>query len=123
MDALLLLAPTVDSIGYAGRGDYVMERRGQLAPPRRARGRAVRLCRVALLSPALFIGAPQGDFSLTTLFDRAGEAGRLQGLRLEGVWMHVGTPEAVAAGRSRHPRRRRIVVPLRRVGGCYTLAA
>jgi MurNAc alpha-1-phosphate uridylyltransferase len=31
------------------------------------------------------------------LFDRAAEAGRLHGLRLEGVWMHVGTPEAVAA--------------------------
>jgi len=25
------------------------------------------------------------------------EAGRLCGMRLEGVWMHVGTPEAVAA--------------------------
>jgi N-acetyl-alpha-D-muramate 1-phosphate uridylyltransferase len=34
---------------------------------------------------------------LTAVFDRAGEAERLFGLRLEGVWMHVGTPEAVAA--------------------------
>jgi N-acetyl-alpha-D-muramate 1-phosphate uridylyltransferase len=31
------------------------------------------------------------------LFDRAAADGRLFGLRLEGVWMHVGTPEAVAA--------------------------
>ena len=31
------------------------------------------------------------------LFDRAIEAGRLHGLRLEGVWMHVGTPDAIAA--------------------------
>ena len=30
-------------------------------------------------------------------FDRAIEAERLYGLRLEGLWMHVGTPEAVAA--------------------------
>jgi MurNAc alpha-1-phosphate uridylyltransferase len=51
----------------------------------------------AILSPALFDGAPQGAFSLTTLFDRSAEAGRLFGLRLEGVWMHVGTPDAVAA--------------------------
>ena len=29
------------------------------------------------------------------LFDRAAAAGRLHGLRLEGVWMHVGTPEAI----------------------------
>ena len=38
----------------------------------------------------------QGAFSLTRLFDRAAEAGRLHGLRLEGVWMHVGTPDAIA---------------------------
>jgi MurNAc alpha-1-phosphate uridylyltransferase len=30
------------------------------------------------------------------LFKRAQEQGRLHGLRLEGLWMHVGTPEAVA---------------------------
>jgi MurNAc alpha-1-phosphate uridylyltransferase len=34
---------------------------------------------------------------LTVVLDRAAERGRLTGLRLEGVWMHVGTPEAVAA--------------------------
>ena len=52
---------------------------------------------VAILSPALFSTAPSGAFSLNLLFDRAIEAGRLYGLRLEGVWMHVGTPEAIAA--------------------------
>jgi MurNAc alpha-1-phosphate uridylyltransferase len=31
------------------------------------------------------------------MFDRAGEQGRLFGLRLDGVWMHVGTPDAVRA--------------------------
>jgi MurNAc alpha-1-phosphate uridylyltransferase len=51
----------------------------------------------ALLSPKLFAGAPDEPFSLNLLFDRAMEAGRLCGMRLEGVWMHVGTPEAVAA--------------------------
>jgi MurNAc alpha-1-phosphate uridylyltransferase len=48
------------------------------------------------VSPRLFDGAPQGAFSLTKLFARAIEAGRLHGLRLEGLWMHVGTPEAIA---------------------------
>ena len=37
-----------------------------------------------------------GAFPLTRLFDRASEQGRLFGLRLEGTWMHVGTPQAVA---------------------------
>jgi MurNAc alpha-1-phosphate uridylyltransferase len=51
----------------------------------------------AVLSPALFAGAPAGAFPLTLVFDRAGASGRLFGLRLEGLWMHVGTPEAVVA--------------------------
>ena len=50
-----------------------------------------------ILTPKLFKGSPEGAFSLTTLFDRAAEAGRLYGLRLEGLWMHIGTPDAVAA--------------------------
>jgi N-acetyl-alpha-D-muramate 1-phosphate uridylyltransferase len=50
-----------------------------------------------VLSPALFRDAPSAAFALTQLFDRASEEGRLYGLRLEGVWMHVGTPDAVAA--------------------------
>jgi MurNAc alpha-1-phosphate uridylyltransferase len=50
----------------------------------------------AILTPAMFRGAPQGEFSLTALFDRAAAAGRLHGFRLDGLWMHVGTPEAIS---------------------------
>jgi MurNAc alpha-1-phosphate uridylyltransferase len=48
------------------------------------------------MPPALFADAPNGEFPLALLFDRAVVAGRLHGLRLEGLWMHVGTPDAVA---------------------------
>jgi len=97
MDALLLLAPTTGSIGYTGRGDYMMLPDGQLR--RRAEREVVPFiyAGAAILSPALFADAPTGAFALTRLFDRAGENGRLFGLRMDGVWMHVGTPEAVAA--------------------------
>jgi MurNAc alpha-1-phosphate uridylyltransferase len=97
MDALLLLAPTATSVGYGGRGDFIMAPDGKL---RRRPEREVApfvYAGIAILAPALFNDAPQGEFSLTTLFDRAIEQERLYGLRLEGVWMHVGTPEAVAA--------------------------
>jgi N-acetyl-alpha-D-muramate 1-phosphate uridylyltransferase len=97
MDALLLLAPATGSIGYSGRGDYIMDPEGALRRRGENEVAPFVFAGVSLLSPALFIGAPQGDFSLTKLFDRAGEAGRLKGLRLDGLWMHVGTPEAVAA--------------------------
>jgi MurNAc alpha-1-phosphate uridylyltransferase len=97
MDALLLLAPTATSIGYSGRGDFSMTPDGRLA--RRGERDVVPFvfAGAAILAPRLFAGAPAGAFPLTMLFDRAGEAGRLFGLRLEGVWMHVGTPDAVAA--------------------------
>jgi N-acetyl-alpha-D-muramate 1-phosphate uridylyltransferase len=97
MDALLLLAPTTDSIGYAGRGDFAMLPDGRLR--RRGEREVVPFvyAGAAILAPALFTSAPPGAFALTRLFDRAGAKGRLFGLRLEGVWMHVGTPEAVAA--------------------------
>jgi N-acetyl-alpha-D-muramate 1-phosphate uridylyltransferase len=97
MDALLLLAPTATSIGYAGRGDYAMAPDGRLI--RRGERDVVPFvyAGAAILAPALFRDAPAGAFPLTAMFDRAGEAERLFGLRLEGVWMHVGTPEAVAA--------------------------
>jgi N-acetyl-alpha-D-muramate 1-phosphate uridylyltransferase len=97
MDVLLLLAPTAGSLGYEGRGDYTMLADSRLR--RRGEQEVVPYiyAGAAILSPALFAGAPAGAFPLTLLFDRAGEKGRLFGLRLEGVWMHVGTPEAVAA--------------------------
>lgn len=96
MDALLLLAPTTTSIGYDERGDFAMGTDGRLR--RRAEREVVPFAyaSAALLSPALFKDAPAGAFPLTVLFDRAAEEGRLHGLRLDGIWMHVGTPEAVA---------------------------
>jgi len=97
MDALLLLAPTTSSIGYAGRGDFAMRPDGRLRRRRENEVVPFVYAGAAVLSPALFADAPKGPFSLTVLFDRAAERNRLFGLRLEGVWMHVGTPEAVAA--------------------------
>lgn len=96
MDALLLLAPTAESIGYDGRGDFTMASDGTLLRRNEGQVAPFVFAGAAILSPALFAGAPQGGFPLTVLFDRAAETGRLFGLRLEGLWMHVGTPEAVA---------------------------
>ncbi|MBV9261408.1 MAG: nucleotidyltransferase family protein [Pseudolabrys sp.] len=97
MDALLLLAPSAGSIGYAGRGDYKMTPEGRLERRTEQEVAPFVYAGAAILTPALFKGAPHGEFSLTTLFDRAAENGRLHGLRLEGLWMHVGSPDAVTA--------------------------
>ena len=97
MDAVVLLAATATSIGYEGRGDFVMAPDGRLK--RRAEREVVPFvyAGAAILGPAMFTGAPTGAFSLNKLFDRAIAAGRLFGLRLEGTWMHVGTPAAIKA--------------------------
>jgi len=96
MDALLLLAPVATSIGYSGRGDYTMTKDGRLRRRPEHEAAPFVYAGAALLRPELFRDSPGGAFSLTVLFDRAAREGRLHGLRLEGVWMHVGTPEAIA---------------------------
>ena len=95
MDALLLLAPVSTSIGYAGRGDFTMAADGRLTRRGERDVAPFVYAGAAILRPELFKAAPEGAFPLTALFDRAAGLGRLHGLRLEGVWMHVGTPEAI----------------------------
>ena len=97
MDILLLMAPTTNSIGYSGRGDYSMLPDGALRKRRELQVVPFVYAGAAIMSPALFTDVPRGDFSLTKMFDRANEQERLFGLRLDGVWMHVGTPDAVQA--------------------------
>jgi MurNAc alpha-1-phosphate uridylyltransferase len=95
MDAMLLLAPVAGAIGYSGAGDYAMDSGGRLA--RRAERAIVPFvyAGAAVLHPRLFTNAPAGAFSVTRSFDAAEQSGRLYGLRLDGTWMHVGTPEAI----------------------------
>ena len=97
MDILLLMAPTTSSIGYGGRGDYAMLPDGALRKRREHQVVPFVYAGAAIMSPSLFAGAPKGEFSLTKMFDRANKQERLFGLRLDGVWMHVGTPDAIHA--------------------------
>src|SRR4051795_11060865 len=97
MDILLLMAPTTSSIGYGGRGDYSMLPDGALRKRRELQVVPFVYAGAAIMSPSLFADAPAGEFSLTKIFDRANEQERLFGLRLDGVWMHVGTPDAIQA--------------------------
>ncbi|MGV1013738.1 MAG: nucleotidyltransferase family protein, partial [Methyloceanibacter sp.] len=96
MDCLLLLAPLATSIGYGGKGDFAMAPAGRLT--RRCKGEVVpfAFAGVSLCDATLFADVPDGPFSLNLLWDRALAKGRLYGMRLDGRWMHVGTPEALA---------------------------
>jgi len=96
MDCLLLLAAASTSIGYAARGDFAMDRAGRLT--RRGANETVpfAFAGVSLCDERLFKEAPDDRFSLNLLWDRALAKGKLYGIELDGNWMHVGTPEALA---------------------------
>ncbi|MBS0232584.1 MAG: nucleotidyltransferase family protein [Proteobacteria bacterium] len=96
MDSLMLVAPLAASIGYDGLGDFQMDPVGRLTRQAGSRMVPFVFAGVSIAHPRLFDGAPQGPFSLNALWNHAIEKGRLYGLRLEGIWMHVGTPQALA---------------------------
>jgi MurNAc alpha-1-phosphate uridylyltransferase len=95
MDSLMLVAIGATSLGYEGHGDFNMTPDGLIARRTEHREAPFVFTGVSIAHPRLFEGAPQGRFSLNALWDRAIERGRLYGVRLDGMWMHVGTPEAV----------------------------
>jgi N-acetyl-alpha-D-muramate 1-phosphate uridylyltransferase len=96
MDCLLLLAPVATSIGYNAKGDFAMSPDGRLTRRKKAEPVPFAFAGVSLCDERLFKDAPEGTFSLNLLWDRALAKGRLYGMRLDGRWMHVGTPEALA---------------------------
>jgi MurNAc alpha-1-phosphate uridylyltransferase len=95
MDCLLLLTPLARAVGYDGKGDFTRAQDGRLQ--RRAEGSQSLLAYSGayLVHPRLFAGSPVGKFSMNLLWDRAMAAGRLFGLEHDGLWLHVGTPEAI----------------------------
>ena len=105
MDFLLLVALASTSVGYDGRGDFQMRPDGRLSRRARARDGAVRVHRRVDRASARVRGrAARGRSRSTCCGTARSTAGRLFGIRLDGLWMHVGTPEAVDRRRAVHRR-------------------
>jgi N-acetyl-alpha-D-muramate 1-phosphate uridylyltransferase len=94
MDILLLLAHSSSATGWGNRGDFTMDQNGGLRRAARAEVTPFVYAGAGIWKPELFAGRPD-VFSLNKLFDEAADKGRLHGLRLDGIWMHVGTPDAI----------------------------
>lgn len=101
MDSLMLLALSATSVGYEGHGDFNMEPSGLLTRRTERREAPFVFAGVSIAHPRMFKAAPKGAFSLNMLWDRAIADKRLYGTRLDGIWMHVGTPEALAEAEER----------------------
>ncbi|WP_040305212.1 nucleotidyltransferase family protein [Ahrensia sp. R2A130] len=95
MDMVLLLARHEDAVGFDGKGDFHMADGGQLTRRGDADSAEFVYAGAILARPALFASEPAKVFSLNKLFDAAIAEGRLFGCVLDGLWLHVGTPEAI----------------------------
>ncbi len=100
MDALLLLACSISSLGYDGPGDFTMSSDGQIARRREGNVAPFAFTGVSIAHPRLFDGAHEAVFSINRLWDAAIAKRRVYGIRLDGFWMHVGTPDALEAAES-----------------------
>ena len=94
MDCLMLMAPTFNSIGYDGRGDFNMDTLGRLSRRQPQRVTPFAWPGVQIIHPRLIERGTGDVFSTNRLWDLAIEQGRLFGIRLDGKWMHIGTPDA-----------------------------
>lgn len=95
MDMLLMLVPVADTTGHGTKTDFLIDGDGRLA---RAKGDPAGFvyAGAAIVDPAIFEGAAAEPHSLNLYFDRAIDAGRLHGHVMDGHWITVGTPEAIA---------------------------
>ncbi|REF86448.1 MurNAc alpha-1-phosphate uridylyltransferase [Methylovirgula ligni] len=95
MDVLLLVAATPTSSGVDWPGDFTMDGFGRLTKREERRVAPFVYTGIGIIKPELFARAPEGPFRLLPYFLKAAETGRLHGLRLDGIWLHVGTPAAI----------------------------
>lgn len=95
MDVLLLVAASATSVGVDWAGDFLMDAEGRLMRRRESEIAPFVYAGVGIIKPQLFADAKEDAFRLAPYFFAAAESGRLFGHRLDGQWLHVGTPAAV----------------------------
>jgi MurNAc alpha-1-phosphate uridylyltransferase len=95
MDALLLVASTTASVGVDWRGDFSMDSWGRLNKRLEGEVAPFVYSGVGILKPELIASESRDVFGLAPIFFSLAQSGRLYGLRLDGLWLHVGSPDAI----------------------------
>lgn len=95
MDILLLTTEPDRAVGYGAGGDFLCDQNGRLNRYDGFSNRPVIYAGAAIVHPRILADAPTGPFSLNRCFDEAISKGRLFGAPMEGLWLTVGTPQAV----------------------------
>ena len=96
MDAALLVASSAGAVGVDWPGDFSLDANGRLAPREDRHVAPFVYTGVGIIKPELFAGPQPDVFRLAPFFFEAARKGRLTGLRLDGLWLHVGRPESIA---------------------------
>jgi MurNAc alpha-1-phosphate uridylyltransferase len=96
MDAILLVAGTAGAVGVDWPGDFTMDYAGRLTAREPRRVAPFVYTGVGVIKPELFAGVSEDVFRLAPFFFAAAQKGRLYGVRLDGVWLHIGRPESIA---------------------------
>jgi len=94
-DFLLLLARHEAAVGYDGKGDFFCADDGRLKRRGDADHAPYIFAGCYLTRPHVLDNCPDGPFSMNVLWNRALEKGRVWGMVHDGLWLHVGTPEAI----------------------------
>lgn len=96
MDIAMLVVRNEMTTGHNGKLDFSMASDGRLSRYWEGLANPVVYAGAFILNPELLADAPDTAFNLNIYFDKAIENGRLFGLELEGHWITVGSPDAIA---------------------------
>ncbi|GCA47612.1 D-glycero-alpha-D-manno-heptose 1-phosphate guanylyltransferase [Sinorhizobium sp. KGO-5] len=96
MDMALLCVRLENTTGHNGKRDFSLSEDGRLTRYQEGMENPVVYAGAIAMDAALLADAPDEAFNLNIYFDRAIARGRLFGLMLEGHWITVGSPEAIA---------------------------
>ncbi len=101
VDFLMLLIPKANAVGWQGRGDFVMDDAGRIRRPLEGEDAPYIFSGVEIIRPEVFVGCPEGAFSLSKLWNqRLGEGGwfsRIRAVIHDGPWLNVGDLAGLAA--------------------------
>ena len=83
-------------MGVDWPGDFTMAPDGRLIAREPRQVAPFVYTGVGIVKPRLFGGEAAEVFRLAPFFHAAAAKGRLYGVRLDGLWLHIGRPETIA---------------------------
>lgn len=101
MDALVTVIPKERTLGFDTPGDFFQAEDGTLKHRGERAEAPLHAFGIEILDPRPVYADPRTAFSLRDIWFASSDKGRLYGLQLDGLWMQVGDPEALAVAEAR----------------------